>query len=215
MAPLSSARSSCCVTGKPLNRRAGGRPAALRIADAMRSRFDLIACRGTVVPNAEMRRQSRHELSADGRPMQPLDHSWCEYYRPVQGHRQARRPSITNRRRLILRAITKNAASSVPARRNIAGSSPREPPWIRPPQVEGFFCSDAKFCSRSRRATFAGLATSASAARLNPIATAKVLTREPRSKLSRWRVGYPSVKLHPRGAEEFGGARSGFDTECL
>jgi 4-hydroxybenzoate decarboxylase len=36
------------------------------------------------------------------------DHSRCEVYRRVRGHRQTRRPSIPNRRRLILQAITKN-----------------------------------------------------------------------------------------------------------
>jgi hypothetical protein len=36
------------------------------------------------------------------------DHSRCEVYPRVRGHRQPRRPSIPNRRRLILQAITKN-----------------------------------------------------------------------------------------------------------
>ena len=36
------------------------------------------------------------------------DHSRCEVYRRVRGHRQTRRPSIPSRRRLILQAITKN-----------------------------------------------------------------------------------------------------------
>ena len=45
---------------------------------------------------------------AFGHNQLPKIHSRCEVYRRVRGHRQPRRPSIPNRRRLILQAITKN-----------------------------------------------------------------------------------------------------------